>query len=175
MNRIVVLAVSVVLVLVVAAPTAFARTQSPPYPIDETPLILPAKGDPDAYEYLSCEFPVSLVRSGIEKDVQLPSVTGSFTIIQAGHESTLTNLDTGKQVTLKDTGTLVMGAVKGEPSLIRETLTGTNLVGSEETGFALITGHFTQIETGNEDGTGWIIIQPLSGEGQITDVCALLS
>jgi len=172
MNRIVVLAVSVVMVLVVAAPTAFAdRTQSPPYPIDETPLILPATGDPNAYDNLSCEFPVSVVSSGMEKPVQLPS---SFTIIEAGRETTLTNLDTGKQVTLNVTGAWLFGGVKDEPSLLKDTFTGTNLVGFEETGFVLLEGHFTRITMQDNDGN-YIVVQQLTGEGQITDVCELLS
>jgi hypothetical protein len=176
MNRIVVLAVSVVVVLVVAAPTAFAdRTQSPPYPIDETPVILPATGDPNAIPNLSCEFPVSFFNSGMEKVVEKPvQSASSFAIIEAGRQTTLTNLDTGKQVTLNVTGTLQTGGVKDEPNLFKDTFTGANLVGTEETGFVLLEGHFTRIAMQDADGN-FILVQPLTGEGQITDVCELLS
>ena len=177
MKRFVLLMVGILAALVVAAPTAFAdRTyppgQYPPYPIDETPMIFPAKGEPYADPYLSCEFPVSLVNSGLEKDVGLSN--GLF-IIEAGRFVTLTNLDTGKQVTVNSTGTYQMMQLEdGFPYLTKVTLTGTNIAGLPELGFVVLKGDFTTYIVLDEDGNV-VTLQPLAGEGQITDVCELLS
>jgi hypothetical protein len=75
-ERIVLMVVSVILALVVAAPMAFAQSQGgAPQPVDETPFVLPPKGDPDAIA-AACQFPVRVEQSGKEKEIDVPDLPG---------------------------------------------------------------------------------------------------
>jgi hypothetical protein len=49
-------------------------------------------------------------------------------------------------------------------------VTGLNLLGDPDAGFVLAKGNFSFVF--DKDG---VLIQPLEGEGQLTDVCELLS
>lgn len=116
-----------------------------------------------------CEFPIHLVLTGKEK-IDLP---GNSTIVPApGQKVTFTNNLTGATVSYVITGathnqTLTSGNVVS-------TLTGRNVVLNDETskkqGIFLLVGTFSfeLTSTGAE-------VQPFSGIGQVTDVCAVLA
>jgi hypothetical protein len=104
--------------------------------------------------------------------VQLPS---SFIIVEAGRQVVLTNLDTGKEVTLNVTGTWQTMQLEVEwPYLTKWTFTGTNIFGSEDTGLVVLEGRFTNYTVQDADGN-LVFLQPWTGQGEITDVCELLS
>jgi hypothetical protein len=167
MNRIVVLVVSVILALVMAVPMAFAQSRGePPQPVDETPFVLPPLGDPNALP-AACEFPVSIEAAGKQKAIELPGERMIF--VFPGYFVTLTNVDDPtKQVTLNVTGSLHQTVLKNGD--VETVMTGRNLAGDPEAGFVLAEGHFSFVF--DAEGN---LIQPLAGEGQLTDVCGLLS
>lgn len=162
MNRIVMMAISVILALVVAVPMVSAQGQGgKPQDVDEEPIDL----DPGAV-FGNCEFPVRLEYSGKAKTLQLPGERFIFT--SPDLTATLTNLDTGEQETVVITGafhrtTLENGDVVTEA-------TGRNLLGDPEAGFVVAVGNFSFVF--DAEGN---LIQPLSGDGQLIDVCELLS
>ena len=167
MNRTVVLVISAILALIVAVPTAFAQSQGgAPQPVDETPFVLPPLGDPNALP-AACEFPVSIEATGKQKVIELPGGPTIFTF--PGYFVTLTNVDDQtKQVTLNVTGSLHQTIL--ENGDVVTVVTGRNLLGDPEAGFVLAEGRFSFVF--DSEGN---LIQPLTGEGQITDVCGLLS
>jgi hypothetical protein len=161
-NRIVMMAVSVILALVVAVPMVSAQGQGgKPQNVDEEPIDL----DPGAV-FGNCDFPVRLEYSGKAKTLQLPGERFIFTSPEL--TATLTNLDTREQETVVITGafhrtTLENGDVVTEA-------TGRNLLGDPEAGFVIAIGNFSYVF--DAEGN---LIQPLAGEGQLIDVCTLLS
>jgi hypothetical protein len=161
-NRIVMMAVSVILALVVAVPMVSAQGQGgKPQNVDEEPIDL----DQGAV-FGNCDFPVRLEYSGKAKTLQLPGERFIFTSPEL--TATLTNLDTGEQETVVITGafhrtTLENGDVVTEA-------TGRNLLGDPEAGFVIAIGNFSYVF--DAEGN---LIQPLAGEGQLIDVCTLLS
>jgi hypothetical protein len=113
-----------------------------------------------------CDDPISLVYSGKAKTLQLPGERFIFTSPEL--TATLTNLDTREQETVVITGafhrtTLENGDVVTEA-------TGRNLLGDPEAGFVIAIGNFSYVF--DAEGN---LIQPLAGEGQLIDVCTLLS
>lgn len=162
MNRIVVTVLSVVLALVVAAPIAFAQPNGgKPADVDEEPIDL----DSGAV-FGNCDFPIRLEYSGKAKTLQLPG--GRFIFTSPGLTATLTNLESGEQERIVITGafhqtTLENGDVVTEA-------TGRNLLGDPKAGFVVAVGNFSYVfdKKGN-------LVQSLAGEGQLVDVCDLLS
>ena len=161
MNRVVVMVVSVILALVVAAPMAFAQPNGgKPTDVDEDPIDLA----PGAV-FDKCDDPIRLSYSGKAKTLQLPG--GRFIFTSPELTATLTNLESEKQETVIITGafhqtTLENGDVVTEA-------TGRNLLGDPEAGFVIAVGNFSYVF--DADGT---LVQPLEGEGQLIDVCELL-
>jgi hypothetical protein len=159
------------LALALAAPLALAQSNGgAPEPNDDPGGVLPPLDDPN-HIAASCTFPVRYESSGFTKEIDLPERPGeverTITIFPAT-SYTLTNVDTEKQVTLNATGaqhqtTLANGDVV-------TVVTGLNLQGDPEAGFVLAKGNFSYVF--NEEGT---LKQPLAGEGQLIDVCELLS
>jgi hypothetical protein len=162
MNRIVLLVVGVLAALVVAAPMVIAQPNGgKPSDVPEEPIDL----DSGAV-FGNCDFPIRLEYSGKAKTLQLPGERFIFT--SPGLTATLTNVETGEQETVTITGafhqtTLENGDVVTEA-------TGRNLLGDPEAGFVVAVGNFSYVfdKKGN-------LVQPLSGEGQLIDVCDLLS
>ena len=167
MNRIVMMVVGFLVALVVAAPMAFAQSQGgAPEPVDETAFVLPPLGDPNAIA-AACEFPVRVEYSGKAKTIELPGDRTIFT--SPGLDATLTNLDNPEnQVTLNVTGAIRQTVM--ENGDVVTVITGRNLAGDPEAGFVLARGNFSFVF--DAEGN---LIQPLAGEGQLTDVCTLLS
>jgi len=165
MNRTVVMVVSVILALVVAAPMAFAQSQGgAPH---KHPLVgaSPIDLDPGAV-FGNCDFPVRLVVSGMQKNLTLPG--GRFISTSPRLTATLTNLETGKQETVVITGAFHQTTLENGDVVTK--VTGLNLLGDPEAGFVLAKGNFSFVF--DAEGN---LVQPLTGEGQLIDVCGLLS
>ena len=113
-----------------------------------------------------CDSPIRYEFSGKSKVITLPD--GRFITTAPGQTTTLTNLDTQKKVTLSTTG--AFHQTTDENGNVVTMATGRNLLGDPDAGFVLATGNFSYVfdENGN-------LVRSLQGEGQLTDVCELLS
>ncbi len=162
MKRIVLLMVGILLALVVAAPMVSAQSQGgKPQDVDEEPIDL----DSGAV-FGNCDFPVRLEYSGKAKTLQLPGER--FILTSPKLTATLTNLDTGEQERVVITGAFHQTTLDNGDVVTKAT--GRNLLGDPEAGFVVAVGNFSYVfdENGN-------LVQPLTGEGQLIDVCELLS
>jgi hypothetical protein len=158
-KRAIVMALSVVLALVVAAPMAVAARQAPPIPVE-------GSQDLEAGAVFGrCDFPIRFELSGKGQTLVLPGDRFIFTSPEL--TATLTNLETGKQETLVITGAFHQTTL--ENGDVVTVATGRNLLGDPEAGFVLAIGNFSYVfdKKGN-------LVQPLSGEGQLVDICTLL-
>ena len=136
-----------------------ASSAAPPEPVDVT-TTLPG-----------CDFPVRAEVSGKSKVTELPS--GQTLITAPNLRITLTNLtEQTNQVTYVITGSFLT-TEQPDGSLFVEAR-GRNLIFGEEVGIFLTIGQFTFI--GREADEGVIVaITPPTGEGSLTDVCAVLA
>ena len=161
MKRIVVMALSVLLALVVAMPLALAQGQGGT-PQDASGTIVINPGDYPG----SCEFPFRLEFSGKGKTIELPGERVIFT--SPGLEVTITNLDNDKQATFNITGSVHQRTL--ENGDIVTVMTGRNFAIDPEAGTTVVIGRFSFIfdAAGN-------LIQPQTGNGQRIDVCELLA
>ncbi len=159
MKRVVLGVVGILVAVILAAPAVSAQPNGGPFqPIDETPVPLPAGS--------ACEFDVLLEQTGKTKEIEL---NGDRTIsIFPGNRATLTNVDTGKQVTINIPGSFEATVL--ENGDVVTVLRGRNLALDPEAGFVLTIGRFSFAV--DEEGN---LIQPLSGKGKLVDVCGLLS
>jgi hypothetical protein len=99
---------------------------------------------------------------------QVPDLPGDrFIFTSPGLTATLTNLETGNQETLSITGAFHQTTL--ENGDVQTVATGRNLLGDPEAGFVLAIGDFSFVF----DKKGKLV-QPLSGEGQLIDICELL-
>ena len=165
-RRSITIALIALLALAVAAPMAVAAgpkkpNPNAPVPVDETPTVL----EPGAV-FGKCDFPILYQLSGKAKLLTLPG--GRFITTAPDQTATLTNIDTGKTVTLNITG--VFNQTTDENGNVVTMATGRNLLGDPQAGFVLAIGDFSYVF----DAHGKLI-QPLQGEGQLIDVCGLLS
>ena len=165
MRRSIMLALIAVFALAVAAPMAVAA--APPKPNPNAPV--PVEGsqilEPGAV-FGRCDFPILYELSGKTKLLTLPG--GRFITTAPDQTATLTNLATGTKVTLNITG--VFNQTTDENGNVVTMATGRNLLGDPEAGFVLAIGNFSYVF----DSKGKLV-QPLQGEGQLIDVCELLS
>jgi hypothetical protein len=165
-KRTIVMALSVVLALIVAAPMAVAARQEP---AQEPPL--PVKGSqvlPAGAVFGNCDFPILFELSGKAQTLVLPD--GRFIFTSPGLTATLTNLDpNGNQETetLSITGALHQTTL--ENGDVVTVATGRNILGDPEAGFVLAIGNFSYVFDAKGN-----LIQPLEGEGQLVDICTLL-
>ena len=162
-RAIVLLALSVILVLTMAAPTVLARSDNgkAPEPVSADFTVNP--GDQGG----SCDFPIRLVVSGKGKTITLPN--GSRIITSPGLFVTVTNLATPEnQTTLNITGTFhETTAANGD---VTTRITGRNLPFDPVKGINLTIGNFSFVFDKNGN-----LLQSFEGKGQVIDVCALLS
>jgi hypothetical protein len=160
-RRSIVIALSALLALVVAAPMAVAARQAPPIPVE-------GSQDLEAGAVFGrCDFPIRFELSGKGQTLVLPD--GRFIFTSPGLTATLTNLDNREnQETLSITGAFHQTTL--ENGDVVTVATGRNLLGDPEAGFVLAIGNFSYVfdKKGN-------LVQPLSGEGQLIDVCGLLA
>jgi hypothetical protein len=166
-KRAIVLALSVILALVVAAPTVLARSDNGTAPVDASGTIIVDPADPNPPLPGHCSFPIQLDLSGKGKVITQPD--GSAIITSPGLFVTVTNLATPEnQVTLNITGTFHEStAANGD---VTTKITGRNLPFDPVRGVNLTKGNFSYVF--DAEGN---LIQSFEGNGQVIDVCALLS
>jgi hypothetical protein len=113
-----------------------------------------------------CAFPVRLELQGKAKTIALPG--GRSITTSPGLRATVTNLD----VPTRSARLAITGSTRSVPqpdgTVVFEA-TGRNLNFDPVAGFVLVSGRFTYAFRGDE------LVQPLTGNGRVTDVCALLS
>jgi hypothetical protein len=113
-----------------------------------------------------CGFPVEVHVSGKAKLIVLSR--DRATALSPALEATVTNLATGATITLSITGAFhETTQANGDVVVLG---TGRNLLTDPVAGFVLAVGRFSW--TVDAQGN---LVQPLSGIGQLTNVCALLS
>jgi hypothetical protein len=162
------IALIALLALVVAVPTALAQGNGgKPQDINvyldqigqDNPIDLPAGT-------VCSDFAVRLEENGTFKTLELPGDR----LIMANPDltATLTNLETGKEVTLVITG--AFHQTTDEDGNVVTKVTGLNILLDPEAGFVLAKGDFSFVF--DAEGN---LIQPLEGKGQLTDICELLS
>ena len=136
------------------APPTVSAAKGRPTEVDETPFDVP--------------FCVEVVLSGKAKTIEL---AGGRTIITApGLTVTLTNPANGNQETLNITGALHQRTL--ENGNVEIVSTGRSaLFAPTVPGLVLVIGRFSYVV----DATGELLVQPLEGDGQLIDVCALLA
>ena len=164
MKRAIVLAISVILALTMAAPTVLA--QGPPNggaPEDVSGTFTVNPGDIPG----TCAFPMLFELSGKGKTIELPD--GSLILTSPGVHVTVTNLaNPENQATFNITGSFHRSTnpeTGQEATLAR----GRNFLFDPVAGTVIAIGDFSFVF--NADGA---LAQPLEGEGQLIDVCALL-
>jgi len=81
--------------------------------------------------------------------------------------ATLTNLDSGVQERVVITGAFHQTTLENGDVVTKAT--GRNLLGDPQAGFVVAVGNFSYVF--DAEGN---LVQPLEGEGQLIDVCALL-
>ena len=166
MNRAIVMALSVILALTMAAPTVLAQGNGGA-PEDVSGTIPPE----DVAQFFPghCSFPIRLDLSGKGKVITLPD--GSAIVTSPGLFVTVTNLDSPEnQVTLNVTGTFHQTtAANGD---VTTRITGRNLPFDPDAGVNLTIGNFSFVF----DKNGNLIqsFEDTDGNGQVIDVCALL-
>jgi hypothetical protein len=167
-KRAIVLAISVILALVLAAPTVLAQSDNGvapgPSPSSGTFIVEPgAEGG-------SCAFQLQLEASGKEKRITQPD--GSLIITSPGLDVTATNLQNGEQARFSITGTFF--ETTAENGDVTTVITGRNLLFDPDAGIVLLSGKFSFVF----DAEGNLIKSfedPPAGNGQVIDVCALLA
>jgi hypothetical protein len=167
-KRAIVLAISVILALTMAAPTVLAQSANgtAPEPVRADFIVMP--GD----RFGSCEdpdFPIRLQVSGKGKEITQPD--GSKIITSPGLFVTVTNTVNGEQATFSISGTFFeTTAANGDVTTV---ITGRNLLRDPDAGVVLLSGNFSFVF----DKKGNLIqsFEDTDGNGQVIDVCALLA
>ena len=164
MKRAIVLALSVILALTMAAPTVLAQSDNGVAPEDVSGTFTPE----EVAEFFpgQCSFPIQLELSGKGKVITQPD--GRRILTSPGLHVTVTNMDNGEQATFNITGTL--HETTAENGDVTTVVTGRNLLFDPEAGVVLTIGEFTYVF--DAEGN---LIQAFEGKGQVTDVCALLA
>ena len=162
MKRAIVLALSVILALTMAAPPVLAQGNGgAPEDVSGTFTVNP--GDPNFPG--TCTFPLQLEVSGKGKTITLRD--GSRILTSPGLKVTATNLDNGEQATFSITG--AFHETTAENGEVTTKVTGRNLLFDPDAGIVLLSGNFSFVF--DAEGN---LVQPFKGEGQVIDVCALL-
>jgi hypothetical protein len=170
-KRAIVLALSVILALTMAAPTVLARSVNGTAPTDASQTFTVEAGAVPG----SCDFPLLLEVSGKAKTIVLPdgAVVGVTSIgTSPGLDVTVTNFTNevrGKSLTFNITGAFHNSADTPQPGQVTTVSTGRSLFYDPVAGTVIAIGNFTIVY--NSDFT---VATPLEGKGQLIDVCALL-
>jgi hypothetical protein len=165
MKRAIVLALSVILALTMAAPTVLAQSDNgvAPGPSPDSGIFTVNPGDFPG----TCDFPMLFEVSGKEKTITLPD--GTLIITSPGLDVTVTNLDNlENQATFSITGSFHEST--NETGQVTTLARGRSLLFDPVAGTVIASGNFSYVF--NADGT---LAQPLEGEGRLIDVCALLA
>ena len=165
MKRIVAMAISVILALALAAPTVLAQGQGgAPEKVDQTITVNP--GDFPG----SCDFPFTLELSGKGKTIELPGGKGLI-LTSPGLDATITRGpldDPVAQETFNITGSIHQTTL--ENGDVETVLTGRNFAIDPDAGTVVAIGRFSFVF--DAEGN---LVQSLTGEGQLIDVCEALS
>jgi hypothetical protein len=171
-KRAIVIALSVILALVVAAPTVLAQGNGgAPEDVNVT-IDLPVQNDtdPTSPDSFGCDFPVHIEATGKGKFIELAD--GGFILTAPDLYATVTNVDTGEALTFNITGSTFASA-PDENGFVDYVITGRNLA-LDPAGLFLNKGRFTYT-LDESDPNNIRIVTPQEGKGQAIDVCALLS
>ena len=164
MKRMLLLVVGILSALVVAAPMVLAQSDNGGAPEEYTVTYGP--------EVLAqfpghCSFPMQLEVSGKTKMIEQGN--GGVIFTSPGAFATVTNLANGEQATFNVTGSLHKSIL--ENGNVETVMTGRNLALDPVAGTFVSMGRFTYVN----DPTDTTNLVPVSGEGRMIDVCALLS
>jgi hypothetical protein len=169
-RRSITIALIALLALVAAAPVAVAaRTEKP------QPPPVPVQGSQDlpaGAVFGRCDFPIRYELSGKAKLITLPG--GRFITTAPDQYATLTpilpngTLDLAHQERINITGSFHQST--DEEGNVVTVATGRNILGDPEAGFVLAIGNFSYVFDADNN-----LVQPLQGEGQLIDICELLS
>ena len=172
MKRAIVLALSVILALTMAAPTVLAQEEGPPNGgapdvVNFTLIVEP--GDPNFPG--TCDFRLQLDLSGKGKLIEHPNGVGLTSISTSpGLDVTVTNLDNlENQATFNITGSIVT-STPDENGEVTTLYRGRNLLSDAEAGTVIAIGNFSFVQDAQGN-----VVQHLEGKGQLIDVCALLA
>jgi len=176
MKRAIVIALSVILALVLAAPTVLAQEGSPngvAPGVVNTSFTLPVQDDTDLTSPASfgCDFPLRFDVTGKTKTIELPD--GSFIVTSPGLYATVTNVVTGEALTFNITGSTHGTPRPDDSGIVDYVITGRNLA-LDPFGVFLNKGRFTYT-LDESDPNNIEIVTPQEGKGQAIDVCELLS
>jgi len=168
-KRAIVVAISVILALTMAAPTVLARSVNGVAPGDISGPV------PPEFFPGTCDFPLQLELSGKAKTIVLPDggVVGVTSIgTSPGLDVTATNLENGEQARFSITGTF-FETTNPENGDVTTVITGRNLLFDPDAGIVLLSGNFSFVF----DKKGNLIqsFEDTDGNGQVIDVCELLS
>src|SRR5215211_3142498 len=165
MKRAIVLALSLILALTMAAPTVLARSDNGTAPEDVSGTFTVEPGA----KFGSCDFPLQLDLSGKGKTITLPD--GSRILTSPGLFVTATNTVNGEQATFNISGTL--HETTAENGDVTTKVTGRNLLSDPDAGFVLLSGNFSFVF--DAEGNLLQSFEDTDGHGQVIDVCALLA
>jgi hypothetical protein len=167
MKRAIVVAISVILALTMAAPTVLAQEEGPPN--GGAPDVVSGTVPPEFFPG-TCDFPLQLEVNGKAKLIELPDGGVGVTSIATspGLDVTITNVETPEnQATLNITGSFHQST--NETGQVTTLYRGRNLLSDAEAGTVIAIGNFSFVQ--DAEGN---VVQHLEGQGQLIDVCALL-
>jgi hypothetical protein len=168
-RRSIMIALLALLALVAAAPMAdAARPKNPnaPVPVQGSQVLEPGA------VFGRCDFPILYELSGKAKLITLPG--GRFITTAPDQYATLTpilpngDLDLAHQQRINITGSFHQST--DEEGNVVTVATGRNILGDPEARFVLAIGNFSYVFDADNN-----LVQPLQGEGQLIDICELLS
>ena len=164
MKRVLLLVVGILSALVVAAPMVSAQPENPGGFTEVSATL----GPEDLAQYPGhCSFPMQVEISGKTKTIEQGN--GGVIITSPGAFATVTNLANGEQATFNVTGSSHKSIL--ENGNVKTVMTGRNLALDPVAGTFVSMGRFTYVN----DPTDTTNLVPVSGEGRMIDVCALLS
>ena len=164
MKRFVLLMVGILSALVVAAPMVAAQSDNGGAPQEYSVTYGP---EVIAQFPGHCSFPMQLEVSGKTKTIYQGN--GGMIITSPGAFATVTNLANGEQATFNVTGSSHKSIL--ENGNVQTVMTGRNFALDPVAGTFVSMGRFTYVN----DPTDTINVVPVSGNGRMIDVCALLS
>jgi hypothetical protein len=164
MKRIVLLVVGILSALVVTAPMVSAQSDNGAAPEEYSVTYGP---EVIAQYPGHCSFPMQLEVSGKTKTIEQGN--GGVIFTSPGAFATVTNLANGEQATFNVTGSAHKSIL--ENGNVKTVMTGTNFALDPVAGTFVSMGSFSYVN----DPTDTVNLVPVSGEGRMIDVCALLS
>ena len=164
MKRTMLLMVGILSALVIAAPMVYAQSDNGGAPEDAS-----ATYPPELIAQFPghCDFPMQLEISGKTKTIEQGN--GGMIITSPGAFATITNLANGEQATFNITGSAHKSIL--ENGNVKTVMTGRNFALDPVAGTVITIGRFSFVN----EPTDTTNVVPVSGKGQMIDVCTLLS